>query len=101
MDVGNLGTLVNDAVGQLEILTKCSCDSDPAIGICRTLALQHEVLENRVAMLLDALDILEEAVSLVLEDLSSESSGRLRRYDRWVERVQHCNAVVLVERTEL
>ena len=52
-------------------------------------------------MLLDALDILEEAVSLVLEDLSGESGGRLRRYNRWVESVQHCNTVVLVEWTEL
>lgn len=86
-----------DVVDSSEIHVEGMPYGRPTILVCCPLALLHEVVEYLGTILLDALNVLEEAFTLPLQDCSSEFGSGLRGDDRRVQGVEHGNAVVLIK----
>lgn len=100
VDVEDVRALIDIAVGSHEIFVKRLADSRPAGLFPGALSLLDEIFQRCVALLLDKVDILEEAFSLLRQYSWGQLWCRLGTLNRRVKSVEHGNAVVFGKRNK-
>lgn len=98
VDIANRCAFTDHAVGELKVHAKCTSDWCPAVVVTVRHALLHDLSKNFRAILLDALNVLEEAIPLLLQSRSCEFGSWSRCDHGWIQGVEHRHTVVLVKR---
>lgn len=93
-------TLIDHAVGHLEVHAEVPNHRFPAIDVQGPFPLLQKIGEHPRTIGLDSLNVLEEAITLGLEHSRGQKGGGRSLFgngSRWVEGVEHGHTVVLVE----
>jgi hypothetical protein len=97
LEVLNATALIDHAVGKLKIHLQLADDGRPSVGVTVTSALVDDVGKDPWATLVDGRNVLEEAISLLLQVVFRNLDGCGSRCEGRVQRVEHSDTVVSVE----
>ena len=93
----NCCTLFDDRIRSTKVVVHILPGQGPAIGFTGFLVLVDEVVENLGSILLNALNIAEEDITLILEDPRGQKAGRRTVGSRRVQGIEHREAIGFVE----